>query len=383
MPSRKPLEHSKDEAAVSRQATVVSIFTAAQTSMNRHLLPEAKSFRMVFGRTTRLQVLILLIITAYATVVSFAGLVYMQLYTDVKNMPGVYRNRTTLGPWSNRIGVIAYALTPFSVFLSNRESLLSLLTGIPYQNFNFLHRWLGFIIFAQSTLHTIAWLIVELNLYQPQPQVWKAFISETYAIWGFVAMVAILILFILSLPFAIRLTGYEVFRKLHYILAMVFIGGLLWTLATTQTLPHRRTRCLVRRPFRSSSEDICTALPASSQIHIHVIPERAGKFDAPVRRAEWRRRPFGFHTQPYGLEAGTAFLPLLPREQYLAVSPVHARKSADNHWNRHAATYVRLPSEEWADEEDRGACSCQSVAKRAFNDVCHSAGSLRRLSRGR
>ena len=149
----------------------------------------------------------------------------MQLYTDVKNMQGVYRNRTTLGPWSNRIGVIAYALTPFSVFLSNRESLLSLLTGIPYQNFNFLHRWLGYIIFAQSTLHTIAWLIIELNLYQPQPQVWKAFISETYAIWGFVAMVAILILFILSLPFAIRLTGYEVFRKLHYILAMVFIGG--------------------------------------------------------------------------------------------------------------------------------------------------------------
>jgi ferric-chelate reductase len=44
-------------------------------------------------------------------------------------------------------------------------------------------------------------------------------------IWGIVATLLILALFILSLPFVIRRTGYEFFRKAHYILAMVYIGA--------------------------------------------------------------------------------------------------------------------------------------------------------------
>jgi len=52
----------------------------------------------------------------------------------------VNNTRTGLGGWSDRIGALAYALTPFTILLSNRESVLSLLTGIPYQHFNFLHR---------------------------------------------------------------------------------------------------------------------------------------------------------------------------------------------------------------------------------------------------
>ncbi|KAI5848386.1 hypothetical protein BZA05DRAFT_403927 [Tricharina praecox] len=42
-----------------------------------------------------------------------------------------------------------------------RENIFSLITGIPYQHFNFMHRVLGWIIFAQSLLHTIGWTIVQ------------------------------------------------------------------------------------------------------------------------------------------------------------------------------------------------------------------------------
>lgn len=189
----------------------------------QYLLPDAA--RPIFGRVTRTQVLTLVVLTGYLTVWSFVGMVYKTWVTPVKKMPGVYNTRTTLGPWSDRVGVLAYALTPLSVLLSSRESILSLVTGLPYQSFMFLHRWLGYIIFAQSALHTIGWCIIEIKLYQPQPSVGLEWIVQTYMIWGLVAMILLTLLVILSTPWAIRLTGYEFFRKSHYVLAMIYIGG--------------------------------------------------------------------------------------------------------------------------------------------------------------
>jgi ferric-chelate reductase len=196
---------------------------SAAATVRHFLLPD--SARFIFGRTTRLQVAVLAALCVYLTIWSFVGIVYNTWVTPVKNTPGVYNTRTSLGPWSDRVGVLAYALTPLSVMLSNRESLLSLLTGVPYQSFNFLHRWLGYIIFVQSALHTIGWCIVEIRLYQPQPLVAETWIRQTYMIWGVVAMILLTLLFVLSTPWGIRLTGYEFFRKAHYVLAMVYIGA--------------------------------------------------------------------------------------------------------------------------------------------------------------
>lgn len=195
----------------------------ATAAKRRYLLPD--SVRIIFGRTTRFQVVVLASLCAYLTIWTFVGFEYKKWITPVKNMPGVYNTRTSLGPWSDRIGVLAYALTPLSVMLANRESLLSLFTGVPYQSFNFLHRWLGYVIFVQSALHTIGWCVVEIRLYQPQPQVAQKWIVQTYMVWGVVAMLLLTILFVLSTPWALRLTGYEFFRKAHYVLAMVYIGA--------------------------------------------------------------------------------------------------------------------------------------------------------------
>jgi predicted ferric reductase len=211
-------------ASASRPQGGLTRFSNALASYRRqHLLPEFA--RPIFGRTTRLQVLILLIIAGYLAVFSFVGIVYNTWITPVKKHPGLYSTRTSLGPWADRIGILAYALTPLSILLSSRESLLSLLTGLPYQNFNFLHRWLGYIIVVQSTLHTIGWCLIEGWLYQPQPVVGQAWIKQLYMIWGVIAMILLFLLFALSTPWAIRLTGYEFFRKSHYVLAMVYIGA--------------------------------------------------------------------------------------------------------------------------------------------------------------
>ncbi|KAK7994702.1 hypothetical protein PG990_013475 [Apiospora arundinis] len=184
-----------------------------------YLLPD--SVRSIFGRTTRLQVLILAIISIYLLIFSLVGLVYETWITPVKKMPGVYNTRSSLGPWSDRVGILAYALTPFSIMLSSRESVLSLLTGVPYQSFNFMHRWLGYIICIQGAApHHI------VDRYRGiSPSVAKEWIAQTYMIWGCVAIILLLLIFVLSLPPVIRLTGYEFFRKAHYVLAMIYIGA--------------------------------------------------------------------------------------------------------------------------------------------------------------
>ncbi|KAI1119913.1 ferric reductase like transmembrane component-domain-containing protein [Nemania abortiva] len=199
-------------------------FTRAFSAFVRSsLLPDAP--RPIFGRTTRLQVLILAVLAAYLIVWSFAGITYQIWITPVKNSPGLYNTRSSLGPFSDRIGILAYALTPLSILLSTRESILSLLTGVPYQSFNFLHRWLGYIIFIQGSVHTIGWTVIEVRLYQPQPSTAIEWITQTYMVWGVVAMILLLLLVVLSTRWAIRLTGYEFFRKAHYVLAMLYIGA--------------------------------------------------------------------------------------------------------------------------------------------------------------
>ncbi|KAI9903775.1 hypothetical protein N3K66_000304 [Trichothecium roseum] len=197
--------------------------SAAGAWSKQHLLPDAA--RPIFGRTTRFQVVVLAALTGYLAIWSFVGITWNTWVTPVKDMPGVNNTRSSLGPWSDRIGVLAYALTPLSVMLASRENALSLLLGVPYQSFNFLHRWLGYIIFVQAALHTIGWTIIEVRLYQPQPTVGEAWIKQVYMIWGVVAMILLTLLFVLSLPFVIRKTGYEFFRKAHYVLAMVYIGA--------------------------------------------------------------------------------------------------------------------------------------------------------------
>ncbi|KAK0628362.1 putative FAD binding protein [Bombardia bombarda] len=183
--------------------------------------------RPIFGRTTRLQLLILAILTGYLAIWTFVGLLYTAWITPIKSSTQV-NTRTALGPWADRVGILAYALTPLSVLLASRESLLSLLTGVPYTSFLFLHRWTGYIILAQSVLHTMGWCLVEARLYNPQPDTWNTFIAQPYAVWGVVALALLFLLWVLSLGFVIRrVTGYELFRKAHYVLAMLYIGAVI------------------------------------------------------------------------------------------------------------------------------------------------------------
>ncbi|KAK4451539.1 putative ferric reductase transmembrane component [Podospora aff. communis PSN243] len=230
LPAREPVVPRRTSSSAleqqrqQKQSPFSRLRHGLASSVRTYLLPNAT--RSLFGHTTRLQVAILAVLIGYLTIFTFAGITYKIWLTPIAGQPPeVYNTRSGLGPWSDRIGVLAYALTPLSILLASRENLLSLITGVPYTSFLFLHRWTGYIILIQSMLHTIGWLIIEVRLYQPQPKVWDSFMANEYAIWGFVALGLLVLLWILSLGLTIRITGYEFFRKAHYVLAMLYIGA--------------------------------------------------------------------------------------------------------------------------------------------------------------
>lgn len=136
-----------------------------------------------------------------------------------------FNTRTGIGGWADRVGALAYALTPFTVLLSSHESVLSLVTGIPYQHFNFLHRWTGIIIYIQSCLHTLGWTVIEGWLYKPQPSVYRNWLNQMYAIFGVLAMFLLTLMVVLATKPAIRYFGYEFFKISHWTLAILYIAA--------------------------------------------------------------------------------------------------------------------------------------------------------------
>ncbi|EFX06529.1 ferric-chelate reductase [Grosmannia clavigera kw1407] len=240
----------------------------ALSAWSTQLLQREAPLSRIFGHATRLQVMVLAALVGYLAVWSFVGIVYDTWVTPVKQLAGVYNTRTSLGPWADRLGVLAFALTPLSILLSSRESVLSLLTGVPYQSFNFLHRWLGYLMCVQVALHTIGWTVIEARLYQPQPRVGADWIVQPYMVWGLVAVVLLALLALLSTPWAVRRTGYELFRKAHYVLAVVYIGACWGHWA--------RLRCFLLPSLLFWAADRLARLFRTALLHYRPLPEGDG-----------------------------------------------------------------------------------------------------------
>ncbi|CCU80151.1 ferric-chelate reductase [Blumeria hordei DH14] len=191
--------------------------------LRRRLLPE--SLTLIFGHVSRLQLLIFAILSGYLILFSLIGITYKNWVTPHKTEPGLFNTRTGAGGFADRVGSLAFALTPLTIALSTRESILTLITGVSYQHFNFLHRWTGRIMYLQSFMHIFIWTVVQAYLYQPQPSKYHAFIIQPYIIWGIVAMTLLTFLTVFSMKSVIKWTGYEFFLISHLIVAGVYIGA--------------------------------------------------------------------------------------------------------------------------------------------------------------
>jgi hypothetical protein len=154
VPSRF-LRPNKKNGDGAQQGFCYRLVRSIASAVRRYLVPECSK---VFKHTTRLQVLILFVFCAYLTAFSYvrylpiesqylttpslAGITYKTWITPVKGTK-LHNIRSGIGGFADRLGAFAFALTPLTIALCARDSVLSLLTGIPYQSFNFLHRWTG------------------------------------------------------------------------------------------------------------------------------------------------------------------------------------------------------------------------------------------------
>ena len=76
-----------------------------------------------------------------------------------------YRGHRGYGspPLAIRTGLIAVALTPIVVALSGKVNIVTLVTGIGYEKLNVLHRWLSYLCFALSVVHTVPFIVAPLK----------------------------------------------------------------------------------------------------------------------------------------------------------------------------------------------------------------------------
>ena len=98
--------------------------------------------------------LILLILAAvvFAATATFAARPY-------------YRERDGYGspPIAIRTGLMAVALTPIIVALAGKFNIISILTGIGHEKLNTMHRYLSWICFVLSIVHTIPFIVAPLK----------------------------------------------------------------------------------------------------------------------------------------------------------------------------------------------------------------------------
>ncbi|KAI6246335.1 Ferric/cupric reductase transmembrane component 2 [Erysiphe necator] len=198
------------------------IYRTTCSFLHRHLYPVFPG--STFGHVSRLQVLVFAVISTYISIFSLIGITYKSWESPHKDNPSIIDTRTGFAGFADRVGVFAFALTPLTIFLSTRESVLTLITGISYQHFNFLHRWTGRLIFIQGSMHTFGWMVIKGCLYQPQPSTYIAFMIQPYIIWGCAAICFLVFLYVFSIKSVIEWTGYEFFLISHLLAAIMFVA---------------------------------------------------------------------------------------------------------------------------------------------------------------
>lgn len=168
-----------------------------------------------------------------------AGWAYPMLYVFTQHP--YYRMFAWYGPpgIAGRSGMIAVAITPFSIALGMKANWVSLVTGVGHERLNVLHRWLGLLCGVMAVIHTVPFL------YEPvRDGGWGALREKLlhgkgniYYWNGFAALACLLWLDVASLPF-LRRWRYEFFVHLHIICGVGYLAMLFWHCADMLTSWH-------------------------------------------------------------------------------------------------------------------------------------------------
>ncbi|CRG85905.1 hypothetical protein PISL3812_02908 [Talaromyces islandicus] len=154
-----------------------------------------------------------------------AGLITMNVVLCVLHVPfseGVEGFARIL---RNRTGTLATANLVPLVILAGRNNPLIPLLGLPFDSWNFFHRWIARIVALEAVAHTFSWIAAEVNK-AGWAAVAEAFRGSEFILTGLVAAVGFVAL-VLFASSALRHAFYETFLHFHILLAlMAFVA--LW-----------------------------------------------------------------------------------------------------------------------------------------------------------
>ena len=76
-----------------------------------------------------------------------------------------YRERRGYGspPLAIRTGLMAIACTPVLFALAGKTNVVTWLTGVGHEKLNVIHRWVAYMCFALSLVHTVPFLVQPVN----------------------------------------------------------------------------------------------------------------------------------------------------------------------------------------------------------------------------
>lgn len=66
-------------------------------------------------------------------------------------------------PLAIRTGLMAIACTPILLALSGKANIITVLTGVGHEKLNVIHRWVAWMCFALSLVHTIPFIVAPLR----------------------------------------------------------------------------------------------------------------------------------------------------------------------------------------------------------------------------
>ncbi|OJD32153.1 ferric reductase like transmembrane component [Diplodia corticola] len=123
----------------------------------------------------------------------------------------------------NRTGVLCVMNMLPLFLLAGRNNPLIKITGITFDTFNLVHRWVGRIVILQAVAHTLAWMIPKV-----QAGGWAAVAGamghSQFILWGTIGTLCfVVIMFQAAGP--VRHAFYEVFLHFHVLLAALGLAG--------------------------------------------------------------------------------------------------------------------------------------------------------------
>ncbi|CAE6423815.1 unnamed protein product [Rhizoctonia solani] len=169
---------------------------------------------------------------------------------------------------TNRAGFVVMSQMPVSFALGTKNSVITALTGISYEQLNFLHRWVGQLMFLASLFHFVGKLVTFTEL---------RIISATVKshTWGVVAFSALSLLAVGSHRW-FRARVYGLFFYSHIIGLITFIIG-MW-MHQPEVAPPYLAVCIalyaadqvVRLAKTRLRKAILTPVPELGSTHIYV-----------------------------------------------------------------------------------------------------------------